>query len=70
MALRAFGRGIGHPMTWYHREPTITEMLSDPIVMAVMKADGVDATALEAQLESMAKNAAATRQADQWLQPG
>jgi len=31
-------------------------MLSDPIVVAVMKADGVDPMALEALLKSMAQD--------------
>ena len=30
-------------MYWPHREPTLWEMLSDPIVKAVMEADGVEA---------------------------
>jgi hypothetical protein len=32
------------------REPTLTEALADPIVQAVMAADGVDARELEAML--------------------
>jgi uncharacterized Fe-S cluster-containing radical SAM superfamily enzyme len=36
-------------------EPTIAEILSDPIVRAVMEADRVDPVALEAQLRSLAK---------------
>jgi hypothetical protein len=27
-------------MNWYHREPTLDEMLSDSIIRAVMAADG------------------------------
>ena len=42
------------PTGWHHREPTIAEILSDSIVRAVMKADGVDPNVLEAQLRSMA----------------
>jgi hypothetical protein len=41
-------------MSWYFREPTLTEILSDPIVSAVMKADGVDPCELEATLRQMA----------------
>ena len=29
-------------MSWYFREPTLSEILSDSIVRALMKADGVD----------------------------
>jgi len=29
-------------MNWYHREPTLDEILSDSIVRALMEADGVD----------------------------
>ena len=36
-------------------DPTITEIMSDPIVAAVMKADRVDPVALEAQLRSLAQ---------------
>jgi hypothetical protein len=55
MALLTIGRRIASPMSWCRREPTITEILSDSIVRAVMEADGVDPIALEAQLRSMAK---------------
>ena len=37
-------------MNWYHREPTLDEMLSDSIVRAVMEADGVDPQELAATL--------------------
>lgn len=40
----------------HHREPTIPEILSDPVVKAVMAADGVDANVLLRQLRSVAKN--------------
>jgi hypothetical protein len=43
------------------RELTITEMISDSIVIAVMAADGVDPVVLEAQLRDLAKGAAAAR---------
>ena len=36
------------------REPTMEEMLSDPIVMPVMTADNVDPEALERRLRSVA----------------
>jgi hypothetical protein len=44
----------GDRMSWSYREPTLEEMLSDPIVGALMKADGVDPTELEATLRQMA----------------
>jgi hypothetical protein len=37
-------------MNWYHREPTLDEMLSDSIVRAVMEADGIDPQELAATL--------------------
>jgi hypothetical protein len=48
-------------MRWCRREPTIREILSDPIVMAVMKADGIDPVGLEAQLGRMAQDLAAVQ---------
>jgi hypothetical protein len=65
MGLQAFGRCIWGRMRRCRREPTIAEMLSDPIVMAVMKADGVDPMEFEAQLKSMIQNAATTRHSGQ-----
>ena len=38
------------------RELTLAEILADSIVQAVMKADGVDAKVLEAQLQSLARD--------------
>jgi hypothetical protein len=57
----AIARRCGSPRGWSFREPTITEMLSDSIVMAMMAADGVDPIALEAQLRGMAQSEAAAR---------
>jgi hypothetical protein len=37
-------------MNWYHREPTLDEILSDSIVRAVMEADGIDPQELAATL--------------------
>ena len=37
-------------MNWYHREPTLDEILSDCIVRAVMKADGIEPEELAATL--------------------
>jgi hypothetical protein len=62
MTLLATGRCVGNSMSWSQREPTIAEMLSDSIVVAVMKADGVDPVELEAQLRSTVRDSAALRQ--------
>ena len=43
-------------MTWYDREPSLEEMLSDPIVRAMMDADGVDPLKLEAMLKEVGRN--------------
>jgi hypothetical protein len=45
------GKSIG----WHGREPTIAEMLSDSMVKAVMRADGVDPEMLERELRSIAR---------------
>ena len=57
----AIARRCVKPTSWSFREPTIAEMLSDSIVMAVMAADGVDPVALEAQLRRLAQGATTTR---------
>ena len=57
----AIARRCVKPISWSFREPTIAEMLSDSIVMAMMAADGVDPIVLEAQLRGMAQGAAAAR---------
>jgi hypothetical protein len=41
-------------MSWRYREATLTEMLSDPIVRSLMKADRVDPMGLEANLRYVA----------------
>jgi hypothetical protein len=41
-------------MSWYFREPTLSEILSDSIVKALMNADGVNPIALEAMLRQIA----------------
>ncbi len=69
MILQAIGRRRENPQSWGFREPTITEMLSDSIVMAVMAADGVDPIALEAELRAMAQGSTADRGAGPSLQP-
>ena len=37
-------------------EPTLGEILSDPVTRALMRADGVDAPALEAELKAIARS--------------
>jgi hypothetical protein len=58
MMLAEFGRCFSRHKGSICHEPTIAELLSDPIVKAVMKADGVDPSALEAQLARIAQTAA------------
>jgi hypothetical protein len=65
MVVLAIDRRISSPMRWCRREPTITEILSDSIVEAVMEADGFDPEVLEAQLRSMAREISAARPASQ-----
>jgi hypothetical protein len=55
-------------MTWRHREPTLEEILSDPIVRALMDADGVDPHELKAMLKEVGRNIGAARGARFWGQ--
>ena len=41
-------------MRWCYDEPTLDEMLNDPLIGAVMRADGVDADELRPALNEMA----------------
>jgi len=41
-------------MHWSHSEPTLSELLSDPIVKALMTADRVTPAELEADLSNIA----------------
>jgi hypothetical protein len=43
-------------MNWYHREPTLDEMLSDSIIRAVMEADGVDPQELAVMLRQLGRS--------------
>jgi hypothetical protein len=45
-------------------EPSIADMLSDPMVRAVMAADGIDPMELEAELRSIARTIASARRTD------
>jgi hypothetical protein len=62
--LQQASRSRAEPFVWF-REPTMAEILSDPIVRAVMRADNVDPKALERRLISVASIlASANRAAD------
>jgi hypothetical protein len=43
-------------MNWFHREPTLDEILSDSIVRAVMEADGIEPQELAATLRQAARS--------------
>ena len=43
-----------HRMSLHCREPRLEEILADPIVKAVMEADGVDSRELEVELRQIA----------------
>src|SRR5215813_2467219 len=47
--------GCRNESVWYQRELTIAEILSDSIVKAMMRADGVDPEMLERDLRSIAQ---------------
>ena len=49
---------MAEPVRWSGYEPTLSEMLADPIVQALMQADGVEASELEATLRSAAASRA------------
>jgi hypothetical protein len=42
-------------MTKFHDDPTLDELLGDPITQAIMHADRVDPAKLEAMLRSLAR---------------
>jgi hypothetical protein len=48
-------------MTLWQREPTLTEMLSDPLIALLMRADGVDPDALRPELCAVARDLKTTR---------
>jgi hypothetical protein len=48
-------------MYWHHREPTLDDMLSDPIIRAVMDADRVDPHELQAMLKDVGRALSAAR---------
>ena len=47
--------GCRNESVWYQREPTIAEILSDSMIKAMMRADGVDPEMLERDLRSVAQ---------------
>ncbi|HEY6992144.1 MAG TPA: hypothetical protein VH397_00395 [Xanthobacteraceae bacterium] len=55
-------------MNWYRREPTLEDILTDPIVVALMDADGVDARELAAMLRDVGRKLGANRGARSWVQ--
>jgi hypothetical protein len=61
MVSPAIGRRRSIPIRSRLCEPSIAEMLSDSIVIAMMAADGVDPVTLEAELRGMAQGATADR---------
>jgi hypothetical protein len=50
----SIGCRSGRSSGWYGHEPSISEILSDSIVKAMMRADGVDPKLLERDLRRMA----------------
>jgi len=53
-------------MIWRQREPTLKEILSDPIVTALMSADGVDPLELEAMLTQINRKSKPPRETGRW----
>jgi hypothetical protein len=51
-------------MRWYDRDPTLEEILSDPIFVALMKADDIDPHELRAMLTQVAAVSRSAREAD------
>ena len=51
-------------MRWYHRDPTLEEILSDPIFVALMQADNVDPYELQTMLKEVAAVSRSVRDAD------
>jgi hypothetical protein len=48
-------------VNWRQHEPTLENILSDPIIKAVMKADGVDPHQLAAMLKEVGRKLAGAR---------
>jgi hypothetical protein len=58
MSLSAKAPCGGNRIDWDRRDPTIAEMLADPIVQAVMEADRIDSNRLGSELKSLARSLA------------
>jgi hypothetical protein len=58
MSSSAKARCGGNRIDWDRIDPTIAEMLADPIVQAVMAADGIDGNLLGNELKSLARSLA------------
>ena len=52
-------------MNWCHREPTLSGILLDSIVRAVMEADGVNPEELEVMLRRVAERLRIVRHGDE-----
>jgi hypothetical protein len=51
-------------MRWYDREPTLEEILSDPIFKALMKADRIEPHELQSMLTHVAAVSRSVREID------
>jgi hypothetical protein len=58
--MSSIGSCSDHHIQLQYEEPTIAQILSDPIVKAVMSADGVDPEALRMELRNIARNLTAS----------
>jgi hypothetical protein len=52
-------------MNWCHSEPTLNGILSDPVVRAVMEADGVNRHELEVMWRRVAQGLRIARRGDE-----
>ena len=64
MILTAIAQRVGIPLRRCGGDLTIAEMLSDSIVQALIKADGIDPEMLKEQLRSVAEQISSARQQD------
>jgi len=56
-------------MRWCYDEPTLDEMLSDPLIATLMRADGVDADELRPALDEVAQLVSSRGSGDAGLAP-
>jgi hypothetical protein len=54
-------------MRWCHDEPTLDDMLTDPLIETLMRADGVDAGELRPVFDEIAQAVSARRSEDACL---